>query len=929
MVRDSAAERMQRGVFAWADNSQVDRKTLSADEVVLTLGVPAEIFSEYIEKQHTNVQTCLGIPMNLLLVIVYTVVVLTFDDCEALMSVENSIDIDIYDNAEYAAVSDEMSWKILPDIRDEKEFWSWMRLGMVGLFWEDAESPSPSPPLYMGYNRVVGGLRLSQERADDDNYECPSSEYLWSVYDMGCVGGLRYELDPERWEAQSTNDNNRKRTQWLYSFEQKDIIENLVKTLELERWLDNRTMKAEVALPIYNAEYGIYTMMYINFFFSRGGHIWKMIIPLSVYAAWFDSWLKISSVSLWFLCLLYVITTQLAGIHNLYVKKGCVGLMHSYIKVYNVMDWFGILGGIVVIVLFVVLYSFVSELNEVSEVLGTLDPVLDADAYVVTLDDFMVQLESAVNYMHKFRIVMAMYPLIILYRLFKSFRVQPRLGIVTDTLSSAVVDIFHFGFIFVGVIGIFAISAIVLFGRMIDDFTVFQRVFNTAVLTMFGTFDWKSLRVVGRIEAGVWFWMFMILVSLILLNMFMAIVLDAYENVRAETTNAPTLWKDMHNYWLMLLSWYRGERVNNSTIRKHLKCQVDERTKRKKLHAESPGWSSGWSSGCSSDIGREEHLWEELGILTPLKLLEFVPCLKKAQARTLLRGCVIDYYHNACPGVSMERLRIWVDNLLVNLKDWKHAARAQAHSSGARNFPDIAGALRKEVSEIWSGIDQSFLEVGADEGFNSGLPGREEFDRMDVSRDTKSSDDLAEEVAGLESELADVRQRVKKALNIVSNLQLSMTQQQENRAELDRTGKALRERGVALREENLKLREKLKQLSQLRKQRDERPELTSLAKKQNTLQTLVREHEQLRLELSRARSDASVRTHRLRSDGLGGTSPGRRPGSRGTSPRMGNLVHSGTGSLSSVSLERIRWLARDLEDLPPEDRHLAGTFATC
>ena len=137
-------------------------------------------------------------------------------------------------------------------------------------------------------------------------------------------------------------------------------------------------------------------------------------------------------------------------------------------------------------------------------------------------------------------------------RLFKSFAVQPRLGIVTRTLALAMVDILHFTFIFLGVIAIFAISAIVLFGRVNDDFTVFNRVFNTAVLIMFGTFDWDSMRVVGRIEAGLWFWMFMLLVSLILLNMFMAIVLDAYEHVRLDTTTAPTIWQDMKTYWAMI-----------------------------------------------------------------------------------------------------------------------------------------------------------------------------------------------------------------------------------------------------------------------------------------------------------------------------------------------------------------------------------------
>merc|ERR1712232_1413647 len=63
---------------------------------------------------------------------------------------------------------------------------------------------------------------------------------------------------------------------------------------------------------------------------------------------------------------------------------------------------------------------------------------------------------------------------------------------------------------------------------------------------MGGIFDWDEMKVVGRVEAGVYFWTFIVISSMILLNMLLAIVMDAYGAVKSQisSTSRP-LWTEI------------------------------------------------------------------------------------------------------------------------------------------------------------------------------------------------------------------------------------------------------------------------------------------------------------------------------------------------------------------------------------------------
>ena len=94
-------------------------------------------------------------------------------------------------------------------------------------------------------------------------------------------------------------------------------------------------------------------------------------------------------------------------------------------------------------------------------------------------------------------------------------------------------DVLHFGVVFISVFFSFAVAGIIIFGRDVEDFTTPIRAANTCFRSMMGDFDWDAIIVVGRVEASCWFIGFMLMIVMLLLNMLLAIVMDAYSEQKA------------------------------------------------------------------------------------------------------------------------------------------------------------------------------------------------------------------------------------------------------------------------------------------------------------------------------------------------------------------------------------------------------------
>merc|ERR1719262_711129 len=151
-------------------------------------------------------ESCQSLPFTLLLVFSYAMMVIAHDDAQVVNAVEDSIVLDIGNNANFAWSSPFMGHKDVEDVNSHPDFWSWMSRGFVGLIfqqeWGWAEGRDTSDPLFvqakdvferkdrgmlLHYNKIIGGVRLRQERSDEEGDEvCPSLNSLLVFWGKEC-----------------------------------------------------------------------------------------------------------------------------------------------------------------------------------------------------------------------------------------------------------------------------------------------------------------------------------------------------------------------------------------------------------------------------------------------------------------------------------------------------------------------------------------------------------------------------------------------------------------------------------------------------------------------------------------------------------------------------------------------------------------------
>lgn len=828
---------------------------IGPSEVVREHGVPPDVFTEMLDKDVLEEVSCKSMPFTLLLVFAYACVIIENDNASQVNAVEDSIAFDIGENANFAFVGP-MGFKSMWDVNSYQDFWSWLKNGLVPLIFVQSRGFSEnyfendplsmlnasgaslqileeleSKPwltndtrrgLYINHNRIVGGLRLSQERLDEDptgeiELECASPKALKAVYNMKCVGGFGYEMDPEMWDARATAKDCsgvkcvREREQWLYEDQSIGAIQNRVWQLERTDWLDKRTKKVEVALPIYNAEYGMHAMIHINFFFSRAGHIWKAIIPLSTFADLLDRPFKIAADITFIVCLLKMLFQEAVLVYRVVRAKGVVGILGEFMQPQNALDIVGVLAGSAVVTMMGFMFKFVGDLNVAGAFLGSGVKVTRE-----VMEDYIWELENVIHFYHKLRLVMAAYPLVIVFRLFKTFSAQARLAVVTNSLQKASVDLVHFLIVFLAIFGIYAIAAVSLFGHSVDDMTTMSRTMTSTFLAMLGDFDWDEVKVAGRLEAGIWFWTFMLLVSMILMNMLIAIVMDAYSEVKDAAKDSKTMGEEI----LLLMRRTIGERASlRNTIGLCLKkCRIVTidasvplmeicivvkgkdhalKVKKKRDIAKYKEWQEqayhhkGGASTEDAPIDPAKH--PELYEVPNLKvasLCKMVYNLQRAQAHELLLDMVNRYSSGHRRPASYEDCRLHLQGLLHDLKALKHTTR-ECLTEPNTQVPDKSFLMRCAVDGVWANLKTK------------------EPDHAEHIQSGEAPQNFEQLLSSMETELKSVRTHVEEELAKVSGKHWQLSKVREERVALENACQVMQERATQLAVQNGQLHSRI------------------------------------------------------------------------------------------------------------------------
>lgn len=540
---------------------------------------------------------------------------------------------------------------------------------------------------YLFYHTILGGMRMQQEAVVTQ--ECPSTKETQDAMHAGaCLEDLGYWLEPELRTAllsrsEYTNMPGSETKYLLSRTPQKEVIETL-RALENKAWFNPGTAKVELMFTTYNSHMNLLTATYILFFLNRAGHIHKIVEPVCLWLRPYQNWWDYVPDIAWFSVVTFIFLHESHEIVRHCRQLGACRGWTVYFSLSNIVDWISIMYS------FVIVAFWVWHLQK----LDTINALINrADASVVgswredkDRIDFYDTVGDAMYHQYNFRALLAYYPFVIVFRLFKAFALQPRLAIVTNTLSQASTDIVHFAVIFGSIFIIYATSAMILFGQEIIAFANFGRSLSTIFRILLGDFEWEELTRIGRTRANLWFGTFIWLVQLTMLNMLLAIVMDVYTEVKGSMGNrAETLWSQAVEIYQRGRAVYSGRELHLMYI---LKC-LDPH----ELDADD-------------DFGAEIAF----EFYTVSRLCQVVPGLPEEQARSILIA-------------SQEMLE---DN-----------------SRASTSLTDTALTIQKMASLVWklhAAVQQLFhmSELNAQLTINATSAGRS-VDRRSSMPDTRSS----------------------------------------------------------------------------------------------------------------------------------------------------------------------------------------------
>mmetsp|Transcript_129847 Transcript_129847/g.289680 ORF Transcript_129847/g.289680 Transcript_129847/m.289680 type:complete len:1143 (+) Transcript_129847:49-3477(+) len=393
----------------------------------------------------------------------------------------------------------------------------------------------PYTPTYLYYHSVVGGVRMRQERPKD--IDCPADGDLdleRTVHTGRCVPDPGYWLEPEIHTAlhtdESTIDQAGGETVYLLSGWTQRTVRSKLRELEDQVWIGPHTAKAEILFTTYNAHVDVLTATFILFFVNRGGHIHKLIEPVSIWVHPYHSWLNYVLDFSWTGLLLKIFFEEVKEIGSHVRQLGFRRGLSVYFNVWNLVDWVSALYGVVIVVNWCIHLKMVRELR--ADLLTANVEIQGSWESEETRIHFFDLVERIVKHVQAFRQILALYPFAIVLRFFKAFASQPRLAVVTKTFTRAGTDILHFAVVFGSIFVVYTSAAMILFGQELLDFANFGRSCNSVFRVLLGDFDWELMNRIGRPQAGIWFWSFMWIVNFIMLNMLLAIVMDVYTDVK-------------------------------------------------------------------------------------------------------------------------------------------------------------------------------------------------------------------------------------------------------------------------------------------------------------------------------------------------------------------------------------------------------------
>lgn len=444
------------------------------------------------------------------------------------------------------------------------------------------------------YNSIEGPVLLEQTRYNDKPF---GKKTNWSVYNTSAASqelndcftahpkssfgkARQLHMATPSIQVHTEKKSNVVYRCWMYpSVESSEKTKERLLWLQDRQWIDEHTQYLEMRMYLSNLELGrpLLEEVVVQIHVGRtGGVLWHMTLN-TIFLCMHEN--------VWMMLMDGFLVLTLAS-YTLWEFSGAVmAFMHSdlidhLLTLQNLWEWFIIAMG-----WYIVISALILE-DGVGSVIETLKQIRVGGQNINRIrlisEDFFTKAQSNGSEFANVRVAIAQYVLVLTFRFFVSFGAQPRLAQVTRTLSAVVTDLLHFMVVFMPAFLSFVVAANLLFGRRMEEFATLQSSLGVCLrMALESEYDWDSLSAEEYWMTALWVWGFMMMVTLLMLNIVLAIILDVYNEVRDGLNSSETVWSTMWQYVVRLFlakTW-----VNEQNIEKALAELTDPVIKKTEL----------------------------------------------------------------------------------------------------------------------------------------------------------------------------------------------------------------------------------------------------------------------------------------------------------------------------------------------------------
>ena len=409
--------------------------------------------------------------------------------------------------------------------------------------------------------------------ADYDNVKTISQ-----VYDCTKIGNATYDL---RVEGTNITANNAPYCAELFNsrdvpwgFHSMDISNSYTKGFPFlidinldaagaQRWLDYmeyglllsdaQTDEVSAQIVVYNSELGYFGNTMVYFKYIDGGKIVVTYENQTIKVQYYENWQDMLRFAM-------EIALAIGALYSVYdefmdfilTRKRNDGNWRAYFEsAWNYIDVASITIHLGVTVMWVI-FSRVGCPRFDPSIHYKIYKNIDASAFqtrlfenheFTDLGNMFSDMYALVTFLQSYMAVSGINIILLMLRVLKLMDFQPRLGVITHTLGLAAPDLIHFFTIFMMVFTGFAFIGHVIFGFGSVYFSTFEESFHTLFKNLLGDVEYFVVDLVELpgltyIVAMIYFYSFNIMVLFILFNFLLAIIVDAFGEVKANASES-------------------------------------------------------------------------------------------------------------------------------------------------------------------------------------------------------------------------------------------------------------------------------------------------------------------------------------------------------------------------------------------------------